>query len=138
MSEQDNVRIVQRAYEAFGRGDVETVLGLMDEHVEWVSPGPPDLPTAGTRRGRQQVAAFFQALTDVSEIQRFEPGTFVAQGDQVIVLGEETGRIKATGRVLELSWAHAFTFRDGRIARMVEYMDTSAIVAELRAAQTPT
>ena len=138
MSEQQNLDIVRRGYEAFGRGDLDALLGLFDENVEWTSPGPAELSTAGTRRGREQVAEFFKALDAVVEIQRFEPQTFIAQGDYVVVLGEDSSRIKATGKVVDSAWAHVFTVRGGRIVRFHEYNDTAAVVAELRAAQART
>ena len=47
MSEQDNRALVQRGYDAFGRGDIEALLVLLDDNVEWITPGPSDLPTAG-------------------------------------------------------------------------------------------
>ena len=31
----ENVQVIQGLYEAFGRGDVSTVLGRMDPSVEW-------------------------------------------------------------------------------------------------------
>jgi ketosteroid isomerase-like protein len=45
----------------------------------------------------------------------------------VIVLGDETSRIKATGKVLDSEWAHAFTLRDGLMIAFHEYIDTAAI-----------
>ena len=138
MNEQQNVDLVRLGYDAFGRGDINGLLELLAEDIEWTSPGPPELPTAGTRRGRQQVAEFFQAVDQVFEIQRFEPKSFVAQGDVVVVLGSDTASVKATGKVLTEEWAHAFTIRDGKIAAMREYLDTAAVVAELQAAQAKT
>jgi uncharacterized protein len=138
MSEQQNVDVVRRGYEAFGRGDLDTMLKLFDENIEWISPGPAELPTAGTRRGRQQVAEFFKAVNEVFEIQRFEPKAFIAEGDRVIVLGDDTSRIKATGKVLDSEWAHAFTLRDGLVVAFHEYIDTAAVVAELQEAAART
>jgi ketosteroid isomerase-like protein len=138
MSEQQNVELVRKGYEAFGRGDIEGMLSLFDDNIEWVSPGPSDLPTAGTRRGRQQVAEFFRAINEAFEIQQFEPKTFVAQGDRVVVLGEDTARVKATGKVLNESWAHAFVVRNGKVVSFQEYIDTAATVAEIRAAAART
>jgi ketosteroid isomerase-like protein len=132
------VELVRQGYEAFGRGDIDGLLNLLDENVEWVSPGPPDLPTAGTRRGRQQIAEFFRILNDVFEIQRFEPKTFVAQGDRVVVLGEDTARVKATGKIVNESWAHAFVLGNGKVVSFQEYLDTAATVAEIRAAAART
>jgi ketosteroid isomerase-like protein len=138
MSEQQNLDIVRRGYEAFGRGDLDTLLGLMDENVEWRTPGPPELPTAGMRRGREQVDAFFATLNELVEVQRFEPQRFIADGDRVVVLGEDSAKVNATGKVLDESWVHVFTIRDGRIVAFQEYLDTSALVAELNAARIRT
>lgn len=138
MSEQDNRALVQRGYEAFGRGDIEALLALFDEDVEWITPGPSDLPTAGRRRGRQQVAEFFQIVNSLFEVQRFETEAFVCEGDRVVVVGSETSRVNATGKVLEMRWAHVFTVRNGKVATFEEFQDLSAVVAELRHAQSRT
>jgi ketosteroid isomerase-like protein len=138
MDKQQNIEVVQRGYQAFGRGDIEGLLALLDESIEWRTPGPADFPTAGTRRGRQQVAGFFRALDEVFEIQRFEPRTFVADGERVIVMGESTSRLKATGKTFEERWVHTFTVQNGMIAGFEEYMDMTEAVADLRAAQAAT
>ena len=135
MNEQDNRAIVRRGYEAFGRGDIHALLELFDEQVEWVTPGPAELPVAGRRVGRRQVGEFFQAVTSMLEIQRFEPQAFIAEGDRVVVLGSETAVFKATGKTLDTDWAHVFTLRNGVVVAFQEYMDTAAVTAELRAAQ---
>lgn len=135
MTEQQNIEIVnKRGYEAFGQGDINGLLALCAENVEWVSSGPSEMPTAGIRRGHEQVAQFFTALDELFEFERFEPKQFIAQGEQVVVLGADTAKVKATGKVLTEEWAHAFTIRDGKIAAFREYIDTAEVVAELRAA----
>jgi uncharacterized protein len=138
MNEQQNVDIVRRGYDAFGRGDLDSLLALFDENIEWISSGPADLPTAGTRRGREQVRDFFKAVNDVFDIQRFEPQTFIAQGDRVVVLGEDSSRVKATGKIIDGQWAHVFTLDGGKIVGFREYVDTAAVVAELHAAHART
>ena len=134
MTEQQNIEIVKRGYELFGQGDINGLLALCAENVEWVSSGPSEMPTAGIRRGHEQVAQFFTAVDELFEFERFEPKQFIAQGEQVVVLGADTAKVKATGKVLTEEWAHAFTIRDGKIAAFREYIDTAAVVAELRAA----
>jgi uncharacterized protein len=138
MNEQQNIEIVKRGYEAFGRGDINGLVELCTENVEWASSGPSEMPTAGVRRGREQVAQFFKAVDQLFEIQRFEPKQFIAQGEQVVVLGGDTAKVKATGKVLTEEWAHAFTIRDGKIAAFREYIDTAEVLAELRAAHART
>lgn len=132
---ESNVNVVRRGYEAFGRGDIGGLLALLDEQVRWVTPGPSTLPTSGRRTGRQEVGAFFGAVNDLFDIQRFEPSEFVAQGDLVVVLGSETARARSTGVVLELDWVHVFTVRNGMVVAFQEHFDTAAVVAALSAAQ---
>lgn len=135
MNEQQNLETVQRGYEAFGRGDIDALLALFDDDIVWESPGPPELPTAGSRRGKQQVAAFFDAVNSVFDMQQFEPETFLADGDRVVVLGRDTAAVRATGKVVSSPWAHAFTLRNGKVVAFQEYIDTSDVAAELRSAQ---
>ena len=132
MSEQENITVVRQTYEAFGRGDLPGVLSRMEPDVPWVTPGPADLPTAGRRQGVQQVEEFFAALMGLAEIVTFVPGEFIAQGDKVVVLGDETARIRATGTLVDFRWVHIFTVRDGKIAAFEEIGDVSATVADLR------
>ena len=132
---ESNVEIVRRGYEAFGRGDIAGLLALLDEQVRWVTPGPSTLATSGRRTGRQEVGAFFGAVNDLFDIQRFEPSEFVAQGDLVVVLGSETARARSTGVLLELDWVHVFTVRNGMVVAFQEHFDTAAVVAALNAAQ---
>lgn len=135
MGEQENVAIVRAGYEAFGRGDIDALLDTMDNNIEWTSPGPSDLATAGKRQGQQQVRQFFATVNELYDFQKFEANTFVADGDTVVVLGDDTITVKATGKTVSESWAHVFTIKNGKIVRFQEYIDTAAIVTELRAAQ---
>lgn len=135
MNEEQNLSIVRRAYDAFGRADIPGLLALMDDHISWVTPGPADLPTAGTRTGHSGAVDFFQALAAVVDITRFEPREFIAQGDRVIVIGDETAHVRATGRAVEFRWVHAFTLRDGKVTAFEEFGDVSPIVTEARSAR---
>lgn len=131
---EDNLDVVRRGYDAFGRGDINALLDLFDEQIRWVTPGPPELATSGRRTGRQEVAAFFGSVNEVFDIQRFEPKEFIAQGDRVVVFGDETSRVRATGKTLELDWVHTFTLRNGKVVAFQEFFDTAAVVAAMSAA----
>src|SRR3954451_23393565 len=99
MANQDNTQLVQEAYATFGRGDIPALLDMMTEDIVWVSPGPRDvLPTAGERRGHDQVAQFFSTLNDTEEIQRFEPQEFIAQDDKVVALVKYGARMRVADR----------------------------------------
>ena len=56
----------------------------------------------------------------------------------VVVTGDDTSRVKATGTTLEIRFVHVFTVRNGKVVAFDEYVDTSALVADLRSAQART
>jgi uncharacterized protein len=130
-----NSDIIRSAYDAFVRGDLDGVLSTLDENIDWVTPGPSELRTAGHRRGREEVALFFQTLNEILQFERFEPLEFIERGDRIVVLGEDTVRVRATGQTVDYDWAHVFEMRDGKAVRFREYGDTAPLVAELQAAQ---
>ena len=130
---QQNIGVVQSGYAAFGRGDIPGLLALLDANVEWKTPGTSDLPTAGTRRGHAEVAAFFGTLSELIEFEHFEPQNFLADGDRVVVFGIDRYKVKGgSGKSLSEGWCHVFTVRDGKIVAFQEYIDTAALAAELK------
>jgi len=132
MSEQTNVQVVQVSYAAFQRGDIQTVLKVLREDVEWIATAVE--PVAGTYRGPDEVARFFQLVDKIFEFSSFEPREYLAQGDRVVALGHYKATVRNTGRVYDCDWAMAFTFREGKISRFQEYTDTATLEAALQTA----
>ncbi|MBV8512410.1 MAG: nuclear transport factor 2 family protein [Xanthobacteraceae bacterium] len=80
-----NRELIQRAYDAFGRGDIPTVLGLLDKEIRWHVPGQS--PLSGDYFGHDQVLGFFQKCMDLSEgTLRIELNDIVASDTTVFVL----------------------------------------------------
>ena len=129
MSERTNTDVVQQGYEALGRGDIPALLDLLTDDVEWIHQGPSVIPVAGTRHGHEAVAEYFSWLDENLQLEQFEPREFVAQGDTVVVVGFERSVSKATGHTIEQEWAHVYTLRDGKIAKVRYFEDTAAEVA---------
>ena len=136
MSEQDNIRLVQKAYDCFKTGKIDELIDLNAEDIEWTTPGPPDvMHTAGTRRGRKGVAEFFSTLSAEEDIEIFEPQDFIAQGDKVVSLIKCRTRVKATGKAAEVTLVHVFDVKDGKIKRFREFFDTAEVLKAFVAAQ---
>jgi ketosteroid isomerase-like protein len=127
---------VQQVYENIGalegaggrRADMQPLLSLYSDDVEWQVPEMEGVPFAGTRRGIAGVRDFFAAVSDGLDVLEFEPHEYIAQGDKVVALGRYSWRVKATGREFSSDFAHVCTVRDGKIVRFHEYMDTAAEV----------
>lgn len=73
-------------YEAFGRGDVATILDKLDDAVEWENAVPvADVPWLQARRGKANIVGFFHSMTPL-QITRLEPHAIFDGGDRVFVL----------------------------------------------------
>ena len=130
MSEAQNTQSVKDAYAAFGRGDVNAILAMVDDSVEWegVKGAEGVAPHAGLRRGKAAVGEFFRLVGSTLDFQAFEPREFVAQGDTVVAIGHYKATVKSTNRQTGSDWSMVFNFRNGKIVRFREFTDSAAIV----------
>ena len=127
MSAEENTRLVQSAYEAFGQGDMAALAKVMADDIEWVNPGDPDdNPNAGTFIGKKAVLGWFGGLASTREYTTFEPREFIAQNDKVVSLVYAEATVRDTGRAFVNHEAQVWTFRDGKLARFQIYLDTAA------------
>ena len=126
MSEQENTKIVQQAYDNFKNGDLPALLGLFSDDIDWQLPQIENMPFFGARKGRAATGEFFQSLAEAQEVLTFNPKEFVAQGDKVVALGDYSWRVKATGREFGSDWVHVWTVKDGKLSGFQEYTDTAA------------
>lgn len=132
MSGSSNIDIVKQGYAAFGQGDIPGILALNDASTEWTLPGASHVPWAGTFRGHDELQKFFAVLATSVEFEAFEPRQFLGDGDTVVVLGYEKGRVKETGKAFELHWVHVHTLSGGKTTHFLEYTDTAAVAEACR------
>ena len=122
----DNVALMKQLYEAFGRGDVPTVLAAMDAGVEWYeaegNPWSPGRPFVGPQQVVEGVLERIGAEFDGFEVR---PSRFLGAGDTVIMEGRYRARShRATGKSLDAEVVHVWDLRDGKIVRFHQYVDT--------------
>jgi uncharacterized protein len=128
MNTEENKRVVQSIFEAFGRGDLPGVLSHLAEDVTWKAPGPGGVPYFGDRHGHGGATEFFVQLGTNVDFEHFEPGALVAEGNRVVALGRERGRVKGTSKTFDNEWALVFTFGDdGKVSGFQGYENTAAI-----------
>ena len=121
-----NVDTVRGVYEAFGRGDVAAILAKLASDVEWeYGVNSTDVPWLQPRRGRDQVAGFFQSLAAL-DFHAFQPTAFLESGDVVVSLATVEATVKATGRrVVEEDEVHIWRFNAaGEVVRFRHRADT--------------
>lgn len=128
-NETRNLQVVQGMYEAFGRGDVQTIIASLSPTVQWEDFIPSQVPHGGLRKGPGEVARFFQELASGVKFERFEPTNFLASGDQVVVLGRYAGAIPSTGKKFDGTWVHVATVQDGKITHWGGYHEHETMKA---------
>jgi uncharacterized protein len=126
MSEIQNTQTVQQGYEKFGAGDLQGLLSLFADDIQWTVPAIENAPYSGSRRGKTAVSDFFRQLAENEDITEFVPKEFIAQGDKVVVLGRSTATVKATRRTFSTDWVHIFTVKDGKVTAFLEFFDNAA------------
>jgi uncharacterized protein len=123
------LELVHRLYDCFGRGDLTALMALLHPDVDWTWHGPAAIPYAGSRRGHTGAAEFFRAVAEAVVIEQFAPKHFIADGDTVVVIGDETARAHATARRFAISWVHVWTLRAGKVASLRCFADTAAVAS---------
>jgi ketosteroid isomerase-like protein len=124
MNEQANIELLKQAYDAYDKGDIQRLMSLLAQDIDWDLPEVEGIPFTGKRHGLNEVSDFFRVMAECQEPREFKPDRFIGQGDQVIVLGHGTFTVKATGAEYSDEWCHVFRIAGGKIASFKEYCDT--------------
>ncbi|MGE3285131.1 MAG: nuclear transport factor 2 family protein [Pseudonocardia sp.] len=125
------IQTVQDVYAAFGRGDVDAILAVLTDDVDWASePESAIAPWFGVRRGKAEVPSFFAALADNVKVTEFTPLAFTSSDTDVMVVIRFAYTVTATGRSGEMDLHHWWRFRGGKIAFYRGTEDT-ALTAQL-------
>jgi ketosteroid isomerase-like protein len=136
MSEQDNIAVAQQAYNNFKTGNIQALLALLSDNIEWQLPEVENVSFTGKRTGRAAVGEFFASVAANQDVLQFEPRDFIAQGDRVVSLGDYEWRVKDTGREFASDFAHVFTIRDGKVVAFKEYFDSAVVAAAYQKAMS--
>ena len=115
MSEQENKELITKGYAAFSAGDVETVMSLFDDDVEWVQPG--ESAVSGTYHGKAEVMEYMGRMAE--KALKVKLIRLLAEGDTVVAITEVT----AGGETGED--ADVFTIRNGKTVRAEMHGDTA-------------
>ena len=133
-AEAENVRVIEEVFRAIARKDFDALGGLLAEDVTFEIVGPGGGPMAARAEGRGRVIEAARGNFAQVEEQRPEILSVVAQGDTVVVVGKERGRFRSTGREYELHWMHEYKLVGGKVLRILELLDSGALLDALKPA----
>jgi ketosteroid isomerase-like protein len=121
MGREENVAIMQRAYDAFNTGDIDTLVEIFDESVVWHLPGRSAM--ANDYQGRDATLGYF------GQIGQETGGTFRAElqhlladdDDRVVGVQRSTG--DRDGKHLDVGNCIVFQLKDGRVTDGREHFE---------------
>ena len=112
MTEHPNVELTRQGYEAFAKGDLATLSGLMADDVTWHVAGAGSLD--GTYRGREDVFGFFGRLAEeTGGTFRLDVHDVLANDGHAVALC--TLSASRGGKSIEVPVANVSHMRDGKI-----------------------
>jgi hypothetical protein len=113
-----------------GRGREEDYRVLLDHlanDVVFEVTIPEGTPISGVFRGKQAVAGCFARLGSIAVFHQERSQRYIADGDRVIVLGDDSCEIRKNGVTARSEHATVVTFRDGLITSILIVLDLSAL-----------
>lgn len=127
---RENVRIIQSAYDAFARGDLQTVFNTFDPDMEIHQS--QEIPWGGRYKGLNEIQTFFGKLRTAIE-SRVEL-EFMDAGNCVVAVGYSKGKVRATNQEFNVRAVHVWTLKDGKAIRWEAYIDNPTMLSALQRA----
>lgn len=135
MGDAGNVETVRATYEAFGRGDVQSILDRCADDIGWEhhptgnTAQDRNVPYMRSRSGRDGVAEFLQDMEKGYEMHTFNPHSFLAGRGRVAAVVEFDLTVKATGKRIHDEEIHLFEFSDdGKVRSFRHFLDTAKTI----------
>jgi uncharacterized protein len=109
-SAEENIKLVQDFFAAYGANDLEGIAAVMDENVRWHIPGRH--PLSGTKIGRDEVLAFFAQLATAG----FQAEPIYFGADETHVVDIHRGWSNSEGKPnVDTTWALVYRIKHGKI-----------------------
>ncbi len=126
-----NVAVIERLYQAFAAGDLDTVFGLIDPDVEWIEAD--GIPYSGVFKGHDAILnGVFAKIGAEWDNFTAKVEQYIDAGNIVVTLGLDSGTFKATGKQMSAPTASVWTIKNGRVVKFRQYIDTLAVVSATR------
>lgn len=122
---------VEELLRRMASADAQKTARLFAEHVDFMCAGSEQVPWIRPRRTRQDMADFFHTMNEsfVPEERSASVSAFLVDGEDVVVMGHVSQRLKSNGKAFTIPFALHLTVCEGRIIRYHVYED-SLTVAE--------
>jgi ketosteroid isomerase-like protein len=121
----ENINLIDKIYEAFGRRDYASVLEHFGPTFEWIAAVNSPLADRSPYRGLDEVReGVFKRIAEGFERLTVKVDEILEASDKVVVLGFYDGVYKPNGRRFQAQVAHIWTLANGKAVKFQQYVDT--------------
>jgi ketosteroid isomerase-like protein len=132
MSADVNVKVVDGIYDAFRRGDVDAIVAVVTDDVDWQTEAAgKGAPWWGPHSGKDGVRDFFAGVGSTMVTDEFTVLSTAATDTDVLTVVRFVAHAVTTGRGISMELHHRFSFRDGKVCLYRGTEDTQQTAAAL-------
>jgi ketosteroid isomerase-like protein len=111
------IKVVEGIYDAFGRGDIDAILAVVTDDVNWASePESTIAPWHGVHKGKGELPSFFIEIGKNLEVTEFTQLSYTSNDTDVMVVSRFGMKVPATGKSGSMDLHHWFRFENGKVA----------------------
>jgi uncharacterized protein len=120
---QENIELVEAAFDAWNRGEIEAFADHVAEDVAWLETS--GRPEGGSSElfGRDRLRQSLESLFEAWESYHLEVERIHDLRDRVVAVVREVARGRASGVEVDGRWGYVITVEEGLIARIEAYRD---------------
>ena len=138
MTDNPNVAVLEHAYRRWSEtkgGTADEIIALFDDEVEMRSVLSPDVPheISGVHLRKSRAADYFAGLLRDWEMLSWDVDRFIADGDDVVMVGRCAWRNRDNGNVVDTAKVDVWHFENGKVTQFLEMYDSLGFVRALGA-----
>ena len=118
--ENGHIESIAAIYRAIAHNDFDALMAMVDSDVVVDIYAPAEFPFIRHANGIEEVHCLVTRNFSMVAEQNAEVISVVAQGDAVVMVGKETGKLRESGRPYDVRFMQHFIFRRNRLYRFLE------------------
>jgi steroid delta-isomerase-like uncharacterized protein len=134
VSDPNNLNVIQNLYDNFAKGDVPSVVAVLDANVvwneaegnAWADGNPYKGPDAVLNGVFARVGSEYEYF-NIKDLQLHE-----MSNNQVLATSRYQGKLKKNGVIIDAQAAHFWTLKDGKVIAFQQYVDTKQLDDAIR------
>lgn len=129
LSNPDNIGVLQGAYDNFAKGDIPSVIGVLDPKVVWneaegnaLAEGNPYIGPDAVLNGIFTRVGNDYDYFNLSDIQLHDMAN-----NKVLATLRYQAKLKKNGAIIDAQAAHLWTLKNGKVTAFQQYVDTKQL-----------